>query len=99
MFSSLCQAEKCRNVDKIPLGKKFFELCSAQTWLGCCAPPGVSPPLAGSPDPRNLAGSLPEAAGLERSLSHPPTQGTVGEAAEGAPGLGRWRSLAPGERD
>lgn len=80
----------------------FSSLCQAekctQTWLGCCAPPGASLLIAGSQDPRNLSGSLPEAAGLEKSLPRPPTQGTAQEVVEGVLGLGRvsqphsWRA-------
>lgn len=81
----------------------FSSLCQAekcmQSWLGCCEPLGASLPLTGSQDPRNSVGLLPEASGLERSLPRPPTEGTAGEVAEGALGLGRQHSLVPGEWD
>lgn len=48
MFSSLCQAEKCRNVDAVPLGKKFF---GALLLADLAVPPHASGSV---PAPRQL---------------------------------------------
>lgn len=63
MFSSLCQAEKCRNVDAIPLGKKFFGALFHADLAVLPHASGSVPASCRSLDPRNSAGTSPKAAG------------------------------------
>lgn len=86
-FPSLCQAEKCRNVDEIPLGKRFA-VC---LW--------EHPHRSAIPRPQEFHWLLAQSTGLERSLL---PRAQPGEWDQHGKGLEKWRDgfhfhLQPGE--